>query len=315
MGATLTNVINVVMIYLGVIAGFIAALNSGGGWEHITLSLPQGSQWFSLFEGVGPVIIVGWVVSMVIQSPPNQGLIQATAAGRSEKAARYGTIIAAVLIVPIGFLCAFIGIMAAATLPELESASLAFPMLMSNLNPWVAGFTLAGLWAADVSTATSCMMGLATVATKDIIVRQIRPDMDDRTQLLMSKAIIVIFGVLGAFAALNIRSILGFMMQLIVVYTPYCFILLSAIYCPRLLRKSTCTATVVVNLLIMVLWLLFPAVHIVPDMIYLCLPATLATMGLCTAVDKRAVDVDKLFRPEELPKAQKAVPVPAPEEV
>ena len=50
--------------------------------------------------------------------------------------------------------------------------------------------------------------------------------------------------VLGAFAALNIRSILGFMMQLIVVYTPYCFILLSAIYCPRLLRKSTCTATV-----------------------------------------------------------------------
>ena len=198
MGATLTNVINVVMIYLGVIAGFIAALNNGGGWEHITLSLPQGSQWFSLFEGVGPVIIVGWVVSMVIQSPPNQGLIQATAAGRSEKAARYGTIIAAVLIVPIGFLCAFIGIMAAATLPELESASLAFPMLMSNLNPWVAGFTLAGLWAADVSTATSCMMGLATVATKDIIVRQIRPDMDDRTQLLMSKAIIVIFGVLGA---------------------------------------------------------------------------------------------------------------------
>lgn len=315
MGATLTNVINVVMIYLGVIAGFIAALNNGGGWEHITLSLPQGSQWFSLFEGVGPVIIVGWVVSMVIQSPPNQGLIQATAAGRSEKAARFRTIIAAVLIVPIGFLCAFIGIMAAATLPELESASLAFPMLMSNLNPWVAGFTLAGLWAADVSTATSCMMGLATVATKDIIVRQIRPDMDDRTQLLMSKAIIVIFGVLGAFAALNIRSILGFMMQLIVVYTPYCFILLSAIYCPRLLRKSTCTATVVVNLLIMVLWLLFPAVHIVPDMIYLCLPATLATMGLCTAFDKRAVDVDKLFCPEELPEVRTAAPVPAPEEV
>ncbi|MCQ5192051.1 sodium:solute symporter family protein, partial [Eubacterium callanderi] len=91
MGATLTNVINVVMIYLGVIAGFIAALNNCGGWEHITLSLPQGSQWFSLFEGVGPVIIVGWVGSMVIQSPPNQGLIQATAAGRSEKAARFGT--------------------------------------------------------------------------------------------------------------------------------------------------------------------------------------------------------------------------------
>ena len=205
--------------------------------------------------------------------------------------------------------------MAAATLPELESASLAFPMLMSNLNPWVAGFTLAGLWAADVSTATSCMMGLATVATKDIIVRQIRPNMGDRTQLLMSKAIIVVFGVLGAFAALNIRSILGFMMQLIVVYTPYCFILLSAIYCPRLLRKSTCTATVVVNLFIMVLWLLFPAVHIVPDMIYLCLPATLATMGLCTAVDKRTVDVDKLFAPEELPEASMTVPVPAPEEI
>ena len=43
MGATLTNVINVAMIYLGVIAGFIAALNNGGGWEHITLSLPQGT--------------------------------------------------------------------------------------------------------------------------------------------------------------------------------------------------------------------------------------------------------------------------------
>lgn len=295
MGATLTNVVNVVMIYLGVIVGFIGALEGYGGWESITVSLPQGDQWFSMVQGIGPVIIIGWVVSMVVQSPPNQGLIQATAAGQSEKAAKRGMIIAALLIIPIGFLCAFIGIIAAAKLPNLQSASLALPALMSGINPWVAGLTLAGLWAADVSTATSCMMGLANVATKDIIVRKIRPNMDDRTQLLVSKAIILIFGLLGAVAALNIRSILGFMMQLIVVYTPYCFILLSALYCPKLLRKSTCTVSVVTNLVIMVLWTLVPTTHIVPDMIYLCLPATFITMGLCMAFDKRLVDMGPLF--------------------
>lgn len=294
-GATTTNALNVFMIYLGVIVGCVAAVSHYGGMPQIVSSLPVGDQWFNLVKGMGPALIAGWVISMVVQAPPNQGLIQATSAAKDSKSANRGLIIAAVLLVPIGFFCALIGIIAAAELPGLASAKTAFPSLMSSLNPWVAGFALAGLWSADVSTATSMILGVSAVATRDVIVRIFRPDMTDKNQLIASKIIILLCGVFGALAALNISSILGFMMKIIIVFVPYSYLLLCALYCPKLIRKSSCTVTVLTNLAVMAMWLIFPATHIVSDMIYLCLPATLVAAAVCILFDKRPVDTSVMY--------------------
>lgn len=55
-------------------------------------------------------------------------------------------------MLPVGFLSALLGVIAAEMYPDINAAT-ALPRLIMTLNPWIAGITLASLWAADVSTA------------------------------------------------------------------------------------------------------------------------------------------------------------------
>jgi SSS family solute:Na+ symporter len=52
---------------------------------------------------------------------------------------------------------------------------------------------------------------------------------------------------------------------------------------------------VLTNLAVMAMWLIFPATHIVSDMIYLCLPATLVAAAVCIIFDKRPVDTSVIY--------------------
>jgi len=48
---------------------------------------------------------------------------------------------------------------------------------------WAAGLVLAGLWAADVSTAVGLLLGSSTLVVEDIWKRFIQPDIPEKQQL------------------------------------------------------------------------------------------------------------------------------------
>ena len=53
-------------------------------------------------------------------------------------------------MVPVGFICALLGVASRALLPDAE-ASVALPMILMSIPPVLGGITLSGLWAADIN--------------------------------------------------------------------------------------------------------------------------------------------------------------------
>ncbi|MEG1662271.1 MAG: sodium:solute symporter family protein, partial [Clostridiales bacterium] len=295
LGASISNFINVIVIYGGLIIGVIFSIHNFGGWDTVNVALPAGNHWYNFFSGVGPTVIVGWVITMVMTAPPNQMLFQASASAKDEKHARRGFVVAALLMGPTGILAAIIGIIAASQFPGLENAAMALPTLAMAFPPALGGLILSGLWAADVSTAIGLLLGISTIVTKDIALVYMAQDMPEKKQVLISKLVLILTAGLGLLIALKVSSILGFLMQLMTLYSPYALLILAILYCPKLIRKSSCSVTVGVGVIIMIAWVAFPQIHIVSSVIYLAVPICLAAMLLCSVIDKRRVDIERIL--------------------
>jgi SSS family solute:Na+ symporter len=56
-----------------------------------------------------------------------------------------------------------------------------------NFNPFIAGLTLAGLWAADISTATGLLLGCTTLIVTDIWKKFLHPGISGKQELLVSR--------------------------------------------------------------------------------------------------------------------------------
>jgi SSS family solute:Na+ symporter len=82
---------------------------------------------------------------VVVHGASESGLIQATAAAKDTKSANRRLIIAAVLLIPIGFFCALIGIIAAAELPGLCERKNCISVFDEQSESVGCRFALAGL--------------------------------------------------------------------------------------------------------------------------------------------------------------------------
>ena len=78
------------------------------------------------------------------------------------------------MIFPIGFLSAILGLAAKVQYPDINP-TMALPQIIMSLDPVVSGITLSALWAADVSTACTILLGAGTLISQDIYKRFINP--------------------------------------------------------------------------------------------------------------------------------------------
>jgi SSS family solute:Na+ symporter len=291
--AGLANVINVLVIYLGIILGVVLSLKDIGGFTGLNLSLPAGDQWFAPFAGVGLAVVIANFLVMITQTHSTQAVVQASFAAKDAEAAKKGFILAAIIIFPIGFLSAILGIIAAAKFPGITPA-LALPQTIMALNPWAAGVVLAGLWAADVSTAVGLLLGSSTLIVEDIWKRFIQPDMKEKQQLILSRVIVLLISLITYFLATNVLGIVRTLLIGLTLTTSYTLILLVVIFAPQFCRKSSAFWTILTGMIFLALWQLFPAIRIVPHPIYLAWPVALITFFSVYLIDTRPAKVGRL---------------------
>ena len=115
----------------------------------------------SLTAGMGWIGILSWIVVMIGNTNSVQGVVQIGLTAKDDKSSTSGYILGAILMIPVGFICALLGVASKALLPD-SSASVALPMILMSLPPVLGGLTLSGLWAADMGTACSMIIGLST---------------------------------------------------------------------------------------------------------------------------------------------------------
>jgi SSS family solute:Na+ symporter len=66
--AGLSNLLNVTLIYFGIIMASIVSVRSLGGMAAIQMSLPAEVPYMNLVDGLGWGIIMAWIVVMATQS-------------------------------------------------------------------------------------------------------------------------------------------------------------------------------------------------------------------------------------------------------
>jgi len=284
--AGLSNVINVIVIYFGIILGVILSLKDIGGFSGLTLNLPAGDQWFAPFAGVGLAVVIANFIVMITQAHSTQAVVQISFAAKDAKNARKGFILAALIIFPVGFLSAILGIVAAAKFPGITPA-LALPQTIIALNPWAAGLVLAGLWAADVSTAVGLLLGSSTLVVEDIWKRFIQPDIPQKQQLLLSRTIVLVISLITYFLATSVLGIIKTLLIGLTLTTSYTLLLLFLIFAPQFCRRSSAFWTILTGIIFLALWQFVPAIRIVAHPIYLAWPVALATFFAVYFIDSR----------------------------
>jgi len=283
--AGLCNLFNVPLKYMGIILCTILAVSSRGGLQHMSFQLPHNVPYFSFVKGTGFAVIVSWILVMTTQAMSMQGPVQITFASKDAKTARNGFIIAGLLMIPIGFLCALIGIAARTAFPGVP-ATLALPKMILSLNPVIAGITLAALWAADVSAACSLLLGSTTLFTQDVYKQFINPNVDDKKFLVINKLCVCILGTITFALALSIGGILKAISIGLSLSTAFTVTFLFTIFLPKLCRKNSAFLTTLAGIVVLFLWQLVPGVRIFPHVIFMEWLVCLSIFLLVAVLDK-----------------------------
>ena len=288
--AGLSNMINVIVIYLGIVAGAVMVVNNAGGIGKVVSSLPAGHPGFDLLAGLPMAIIIAWFVVMLTQAQSIQAVAQIAFAAKDGKKAKWGFILGGLIILPAGFICAIFGIVAAAKFPGITPA-MALPQTLMELNPWVAGLALSGLWAADVSTAVGLLLGSSTLVVNDIYKRFINPDVPEKQQLLISRLTVLGISALTYWMATYAVGIIKTLLIGLTLTTSYTVVLLGLLFTPSLCKKGSAFWTLLTGIIFLALWQFVPAIRIVSHPIYLAWPVAVVTFLAVYFLDPRPANV------------------------
>jgi len=160
--------------------------------------------------------VMGWFyyaaawMAVGFGSIPAQDYLQRTCAAKNENVAVKSTYVAAFLYITFGVLSPFIGMAAYSAIgPDIAADQTQFvliSMAMKYLHPVLTALFVAALASALMSTSDSSMLAGATMFTENI-VKVFKPNISDKTQLLLTRLALVVSGLLSLAIALWAETI------------------------------------------------------------------------------------------------------------
>lgn len=290
----LSNVLSVAIIYAGIVYSMIRILLRDGGISGINAALPPSDfDWFSPFGGLSLAVLLGWIIVMTTQAITAQGPVQIACGAKNATAARKGFILGGLLIFPVGFLSAILGLAAKAQFPGLNP-TMALPQIIMSLDPFSSGMTLAALWAADVSTACTILLGAGTLVAQDIYKRFFNPSISEKGYVRANRLIILIIGAGTLWLAFNAVGIVKVMLIGLSLTTAFTLVFLCTMFCPSLCRKNTAFWTTLVGIIGLFAWQLCPQIRILPHVIYFEWVICIITLLIVRLVDKTPIKMPEL---------------------
>lgn len=187
--------------FLYIVLATCAAVAAGTGttlsslWE----TLPA-HPWFNLFgRGLGVDLNAG--LSLVVGVMTTQIYIQALFAASSEKTARKGALLSAVLMPPLGLLAIWVGMGMRAQHPGLVASQVLPRFISQNFPPLVAGCLWSGIAITIIGTAAGLCLGIATNLARDLPSALALKKPTDRELLFLSRTTLLVLVVGSAILA------------------------------------------------------------------------------------------------------------------
>lgn len=185
-------------------------------------------------------------------------------------------------------MCAVLGLAARVGYPNIQAA-LAMPKIFMELNPAISGVTLAALWAADISTAITLLLGAATLCSQDIWKRFVNPSITDKEQMRITRLSVLVIGMITLYFALNARGIIQVLLIGLSLTTAYTVIFLFTVFVPSLCRKNSAFYTTLAGIIGLFVWQLVPAVRVFPHPIFMEWILCVGTFLTIAVLDREAI--------------------------
>ena len=300
MGSSLANVVNMVVMYVGLGLVLVLALVNIGGWDSLidqVNAIPEpttsGAPWLSLTGGLGLATFISYFATEIPNRFTTQSNTQQIFAAKDGRSARNGMVIGALMIVPITLISGAIGLIARVQFPDLAVKTQAMSQVVLSVSPLVSGLGMAALWAVNVSTGIALMMTCTQLICYDVL-QPFNKDqqMTEKRQAAQSRIVLVVVAVITLVMAFFMRGIVSTIMTMCCITPAFAFIFVPILYCPRLLKKSTGPALLIVSYVFFALWLLIPPLKAMfPDPVYPEWALALVTFVICCVADKRTVEI------------------------
>jgi solute:Na+ symporter, SSS family len=251
-GASVSGLSRIAVIWcvLG-IAGLAAALSLHRMPEADALLPPF--PWFSLWgRGVGDSL--GNLFSLIVGMLCTQSYIQAIYSASDTRLAAIGTLVAALITIPIGLPLVAIGMFMHVRHPELAPV-LALPMyLVRYLPPWLGGIGLAAILMSVVGSIAGLALGIGTMIANDI-GRGVFRIIESRKILWINRVSVLAISCLAMAIALSSLdsqvldwNYISFAVRGAGVFLP----LTLAIFCPGRLTASWAMASMILSTIVAV---------------------------------------------------------------
>ena len=290
--ASQSNILNVTLQYIGITVAAFLIVAMAGGIDVVAIQAPTVTA-MDFFSGVGPMTIVTWIVVLITVNISLQAIIQISLGAKDVQTARKGFVIGGLVMLPVGFVAALLGVIASEMYPSI-SPTTALPQLIMSLNPWIAGITLASLWAADVSTACNLLLSAATLYSHDIHKQFIDPQMSDKKYMAITRMSVLLLGLLTLGFALTISGIISTLMAGLSLMTAFAVIVLMTMYAPAYCSRQAAFYTIMASIIVLVAWMVIPAVRVLPHVIYAEWIVCSVTFCGISLVSKKASSTDGL---------------------
>ena len=226
---TLTDFIQVFLIIIGMIIAVPFAMNLAGGWSNVVANVP--AETFDMFKGYSPMAVVSLTIMYVATFTVGQEAVSRYYAARDGKAAKQGSILAAIINFIYAFIPAILGIITLALINMGKfnaedfadvGARYALPVLaMETMPAIICGLLFAGIISATMSSSDSDLLGAGSIFANDIYRAVLKPDASSEEVMKVTKIVMAVVGVVSMFIALfNTSSLVTLLM--------FCFTLRAA---------------------------------------------------------------------------------------
>ena len=231
-GVTLTDAVQLAIIFIGVPIAAVMALGEAGGLDGIRasidgLELAVTTDAFFSPLGAGLGMVLAAVIPTMMYTLIGQDFYQRLFASRDENTARRAAILAGLLLVLFAVFPVVTGMAARGLFGSEIEAAQAIPKLIAEVLPAFAGaVVIAAIIGAIMSTADSLLVAGTAHVTNDLYLHVFKrgAEIDKRRLLTLSRVVTVVIGVLALWMALAFETIIDLLLMSYTLYAAGVFI-------------------------------------------------------------------------------------------
>lgn len=185
--------------------------HSLGDVSRLSTELPTD---FFQFGAWGWGSILAMFISMVLTFFTSMDSYTRCYAAKTERAARNGTLLAALIVLCISVSICFLGMSAKLIIPTGEDGTSTLIRLIIHVFPaGVKGVMLVAILSAIMSTADTCILSASANLTRDVYLRFINPKAQQAKVMRLSIASSILVGVVGALVGWYSKSIIDLLIM------------------------------------------------------------------------------------------------------